>query len=113
MELKQLYKDLTVLCKTEMPLPDFLLHCDMSARRYLCRYPKKLLLPHGEYIAPETIGDSLALEESFYTAMLYCIAGSYLASEVYLARADAEAEDAYKTLWRRAAHGKRRKGDAW
>lgn len=113
MELKQLYKDATVLCKTEMPLPDFLLYCDMGARRYLNRYPKKLLLPHGEHIAPESISDSLALHEIFYNAMLYFIAGSFLASDACLARAENEADYAYRVLWRRAAYGKRRKGDAW
>lgn len=113
MELKQLYKDLTVLIGTEIPLPVFFVHCDLCARRYLRRYPKKLLLGAGEYISPENINDALAVDESFYGAVLYAIAGSYLGDAAYAARADGEAEDAYKALWRKSVRGKRRKGDAW
>jgi len=106
MELKQLYKDAVVLCKTEIPLPDFLLQADVGARSILNRYPKKLVLGQGEYVTPLCLDDPFPLAEAFYTAILYRIAGD-------LQTAEAEAEAAYKTLWRHAARGKRRKGDTW
>lgn len=113
MELKKLYGDLTVLLGTEIPLYSFLLYCDMGARGLLCRYPKKLLLPVGEYYTPESISDALPLAEEFYTSLLYFIGGSARGDESLLKKSEAMAEEAYRTLWRAHARGKRRKGDAW
>lgn len=113
MELKQLYKDTVVLCKTEVTLPTFLLQADLAARRLCNRYPKRLVLGQGEYITPLAASDAYAVDDAFYTAVLYRIAGSVLGSAEFSALADAAEEDAYKALWRAAARGKRRKGDVW
>lgn len=113
MELKQLYKDAVVLCKAELPLPDFLLHADVGARRLCNRYPRKLVLGKSTYVSPLSIEDAYAVGDAFYAAILYRIAGEYLGNAAYLALADAEAEEAYKSLWRASARGKRRKGDDW
>lgn len=113
MELKKLYNDTVVLCKCEMPLHDFLLYCDIAARSLLAKYPKKLIMPDGEYISPEGISDALALDSEFYTAMLYFVAGSFCGSENYLRESERAAEAAYLRLWRLSARGKRMKGDRW
>lgn len=113
MDLKKLYGDLTVLLGREIPLYSFLLYCDMGARTLLCRYPKKLLLPVGEYSPPESLSDALPIAEEFYTAVLYYVGGSARREESMLKKSEAAAEEAYRTLWRTAARGKRRKGDVW
>ncbi len=113
MELKKLYVDLSVLLGREIPIYAFLLYADMCARTLLCRYPKKLLLPVGEYTSPESLLDALPIDEAFYSALLYAIAGSAGGEENYTKKSDAAAEEAYRTLWRVHARGKRRKGDAW
>lgn len=113
MELKKLYGDLTVLIGTEVPTYSFLLYCDMGVRTLLGRYPKKLLLPVGEYCPPETLSDVLPIAEEFYTALLWFIGGSVRGEENMLKKSETAAEEAYRTLWRAAARGKRRKGDVW
>ncbi len=113
MELKKLYSDLTVLLGTEVPLYSFLLYCDMGVRTLLCRYPKKLLLPVGEYCPPESISEALPIDERFYTALFWFVGGSVRGDADMLQKSEAAAEDAYRTLWRNAARGKRRKGDVW
>ena len=113
MELTQLYKDTVLLCKTEVTLPAFLLQADLAARRLCNRYPKKLVLGQGEYIPPLAVGDAYAVDDAFYTAVLYRIAGDVLGDAAMTRLADAAEEDAYKSLWRASARGKRRKGDVW
>ena len=113
MELKQLYKDMVLLCKTEVTLPTFLLQADLAARRLCNRYPRKLVLGDGVYVPPLSVEDAYAVGEAFYAAVLYSVAGGCLGNADYQAIADAEAEEAYKALWRASARGKRRKGDVW
>lgn len=113
MELKKLYRDTVILCKKEVPQHDFLLWCDMAARSFLSRYPKKLLLPHGEYISPAEMTDTLMLDEEFYTAVIYFAAGNLVSSESYLKQSETLANAAYLKLWRRSAKGKRMRGDKW
>ncbi|MBQ5389933.1 MAG: hypothetical protein IIU58_03405 [Clostridia bacterium] len=113
MELKKMYSDLSVLIGKEIPIYAFLLYADMCAGTLLCRYPKKLLMPVGEYSAPVDISDAIPLSDLFYTALLYGIAGSACGNDSFLAKSDAAAEQAYRTLWRAHARGKRRKGDVW
>ena len=113
MDLKKLYGDLTMLLGREIPVYTFLLQADLCARTLLCRYPKKLLLAVGEYVAPETISDTIALHEAFFPALLYGIAGGVSGEADFIKAGEAAAEDAYRTLWRAHARGKRRKGDVW
>ena len=68
MDLKKLYGELTVLCGSEIPIYTFLTYLDMGVRDFLCRYPKKLIMPHGEYVTPESLSDGLALDDSFSLA---------------------------------------------
>ena len=113
MELKKLYRDTVVLCKKEIPLPDFLLWCDVGARAFLSRYPKRFLLPKGEYVTPVSLSDPLMISSEFYTAIIYFISGNYLANEGYIKNSENAASQAYLKLWREAARGKRMKGDKW
>ena len=113
MELKKLYRDAAVLAKCEIPLNDFLLFCDMAARTFLAKYPKKLLLPKGQYSSPKSLADSLMISGEFYTAVLYFVAGSYLPDEKYLEEGENAASSAYIKLWRENARGKRMRGDKW
>ena len=113
MELKKLYRDATMLARCEIPQNDFLLFADMGARTLLSKYPKKLLLPKGQYSSPKSITDTLAISGEFYNAMIYFIAGSYLSNEKYLEESGEAASYAYIKLWRESARGKRIKGDKW
>ncbi len=113
MELEQLFFDTKLLCKGELSLADFLLYYDMGVNRFLTRYPKKLLLPHGEYVRPERLEGNFVLPDCFYFAILYFIGGIFLGNEVMFADADKHAEEAYLSLWKEAARGKRLKGDRW
>ncbi len=113
MELKKLYRDAVILCKKELPLNDFLLWCDIAARAFLGRYPKKLLLPKGEYITPRSISDRLMIDTEFYNAVLYFVAGGFCADAGYRSQAEEAANAAYLKLWRESARGKRMKGDVW
>lgn len=113
MELKKLYGDLTVLLGREIPTYTFLLYVDLCAQNLLCRYPKKLILPVGEYVPPRTLAEALPLADAFYTALLYAIAGSVVEKDAWITKSDTAAEEAYRSLWRADAKGKRRKGDAW
>ena len=113
MELKKLYRDTLVLCQSEIPLNDFLLFCDMAARTFLSKYPKRLLLPKGQYSTPRSLDASLMISTEFYTAVLYFAMGSFLHDEKYLKMSESAANDAYIRLWRENARGKRRKGDEW
>lgn len=113
MELEQLFFDTKLLCGGELSLAEFLLYYDMCMRRYLTLYPKKLLLPHGEYVRPERLEGSCDLPDSFYFAILYYISGIFLENAAMFADADKHAEKAYLALWKEAARGKRLAGDRW
>ncbi len=113
MELKKLYRDLMLLCEREVSLADFLLYADIGARGILARYPKRLVLPKGEYSSPANISDPLMISGEFYTAVLYFAAGSILSDEKLLKKSEEEAKCAYLKLWREAARGKRMRGDKW
>ncbi len=113
MELKKLYRDAVVLCKRELSLNDFLLWCDIAARTFLSRYPKKLILPQGEYSTPRNLSDSLMIDGAFYSAVLYFVAGAICENDNYRSLGDTAAGEAYLKLWRDSARGKRMKGDEW
>lgn len=113
MDLKKLYIALTDLLGKEIAVSTFLAQVDLSARALLCRYGQKLLLPIGEYFAPETLSDALPLHEAFFAAVLYTVAGSVSGEDRFTKQGEATAEDAFRTLWRAHARGKRRKGDVW
>ena len=113
MDLKKLYADICIRLKREIPIYEFLSYTDTGIRAFLCRFSKKLLLGRGEYTSPENLNSSVALDEVFYTALLYFILGSINADEKMLKKSESEAESAYKTLWKRVAVGKRRACDRW
>lgn len=113
MELKRLYRDCTVLAGREIGQNDFLLYCDIAARTFLAKYPKKLLLPKGQYSSPKSLADSLMISGEFYTAVLYFVVGSFLSCEKHLKASEEAANSAYIKLWRESARGKRMKGDKW
>ena len=109
MDLKKLYKDICVLA-CEMPIYSFLTYCDMFARHVIAAYGKPYAIGDGEYSTPETLSDSYAIDDAFYNAALFYIAGQASASGELLAKSEAEAQNAYRTRWRAAARGKRIKG---
>lgn len=113
MDLKKLYKDITVLCGRELPVYTFLTLCDMCAGALLCRYPKNIVVGKGEYITPENLESSFSVDSAFYTAVVCHIIGSINNDGEKLKQSETEAEKAYLSLWKRAAHGKRKKCDRW
>ncbi len=113
MDLKKLYGDVCVQLKRELPIYEFLSYADTGVRALLCRYPKKLLLGRGEYTSPEDLSASVALDGAFYTSLLYFILGSANGDGATLEKSFAEAESAYKTLWKSTACGKRMACDRW
>ncbi len=113
MDLKKLYGDVTVLLKREVPIYEFLASCDLGVRTLLCRYQKKLIVGKGEYIAPEDLNSSVALDGAFYPFLLYFIIGTLCSDEKMLEKSRDEAQNAYKMLWRAAARGKHIKNDRW
>lgn len=113
MDLKKLYGDVCVQLKRELPIYEFLSYADLGIRALLCRYPKKLLLCRGEYTSPEDLNSSIALDAAFYTSLLYFVIGSANGDGTTLEKSNSEAENAYKTLWKSAARGKRVACDRW
>lgn len=112
MDTKKLYGDVCVLCG-EVPVYAFLTYCDMCARSLLQRYGEKLCLGAGEYMTPASLSDALALDDAFYNAVLLFAAGKATGDEKLLEKSRAEAEIAYKNLWRKSARGKRVLGVKW
>ena len=110
--LNKLYADLTVLCGTEFPLPRVLLAADAACRTLLAKYPQKLIAT-GEYAQPMTLADALPLADCLYPALLDMAAARLTGDAALAARGEAEAENAYLTLWCAAARGKRKRGDNW
>lgn len=110
--LHKLYADLVVLTGTEFPLPRFLVAVDAVCRGWLAKYPPKLLSA-GEYTPPATLADTLTLADCLYPALLDTVAGRLADDAALIARGTAEAENAYLTLWRASARGKRKRGDNW
>lgn len=113
MELEQLYYYITLVCKQEPSLPDFFFYYDMAVRRFLARYPKKLLLAHGEYKKPTSLSEGFALHERFDMPIIYFVGGSLAGYEQMVDDADRLADEIYLSLWKDAARGKRLKGDRW
>lgn len=113
MDLKKLYGDITALCGIEIPVFKFIALCDVGAREIICRYPKKFTVGKGEYISPETLSSSIALNGAFYQAMLYFILGSEKEDSELLKKSTVAAEDAYRNLWSADAKGKRIRRDVW
>ncbi|MBE6680067.1 MAG: hypothetical protein E7598_06055 [Ruminococcaceae bacterium] len=113
MDLKKLYGDACVRLGRELPIYEFLSYVDTCVRTLLCRYQKKLLIGISEYTSPESLNSSIALDGIFYTAVLYFVLGSASGNEKLLEKCDLEAENAYRTLWKKAARGKRRVCDRW
>ncbi|MBR5538431.1 MAG: hypothetical protein IKU61_00880 [Clostridia bacterium] len=113
MDLKKLYRDVTVLCREEIPLNDFLLYCDMAVRTFLAKYPKKYLLPKGQYSSPTSLSDSLMISGEFYNAVLYFVAGNCTLNEKQLELSEDAASNAYIKMWRENARGKHIRGDKW
>ena len=110
--LHKLYADLVVLTGTEFPLPRFLVAVDAVFRGWLAKYPPKLLSA-GEYTPPAALADTLPLADCLYPALLDTVAGRLADDAALIARGTAEAENAYLTLWRASARGKRKRGDNW
>ena len=113
MDLKKLYTDILALLGTELAIFKFLAFCDMGAREIIARYPKKITVGVGEYLSPESLDSSFALNEEFYLAMLYYVLGCSKGEESLLTKSKESAEDAYLTLWREKAKGKRIAKDRW
>lgn len=110
MELKTLYTSLGVLLNREVPLYAFLLSYDLAVRALLCRYPKSVLLPDGEYTAATSPEDSFPLADAFFPAVLYLTAGELSADKAMTAKGEELADRAYLTAWRDRMRGKHRKG---
>lgn len=113
MTLEELYEDVNIFCKGELTVPEFLLYYDMAVTRYLARYPRLLLMPEGEYVRPESLSEGVCLPDCFYHALTYYISGYFLANDALFDASDDRAEDAFRTLWRAHARGKRIRGDTW
>ncbi len=113
MDLKKLYRDVSVLLGKEIPIYTFLTYFDMGARALLCRYGKKLLIGKGEYTTPETLDSSAVLDVAFYTSLIYYVAGMACGDEAMIKKSDSEANGAYILLWRQSAKNKTRKCDRW
>lgn len=112
MDIKRLYSDMCVFCG-EVPVYTFLTYCDMCARSLLQEYGEKLCVGEGEYMTPASLSDTFALDDAFYNAVLLFAAGKALGDEKLFENSRAEAENAYKNLWRKAARGKRVLGVKW
>lgn len=110
--LNKLYADLTVLTRTEFPLPQFFLAVDGVCRAWLAAYPTRLIAVGG-YATPCSLDDVLPLAACLYPALLDTVAGRLTDSAILEARGKTEAEQAFLSLWRTAARGKRKRGDIW
>ena len=113
MDLKKLYTDVTVILGKELSIYKFLTLCDMGAKAIIGRYPKKFTLCGSEYISPETLSSSFALCDAFYISLLYYVIAAENADENMYKKSKDAAEDAYLTLWRKSAAGKRIANDIW
>ncbi len=112
MDLKKLYSDVCILAN-EMPIYLFLAHCDSFARSVIAKYGTRYAVGEGEYCTPDTLNSSFAICDAFYNAALFYISGKANGDMQSLEKSESEAENAYLSLWREGARGKRIKGAAW
>lgn len=87
---------------------DFLAHFDTSVKSILARYGAKyVLIPGAVYVRPAGIEDEAPVYEEYmgaiYDNILFLLTGNGDRKTDYVA----EAEDAYKTVWRSLNRGKK------
>lgn len=112
MDIKKLYSDVCILAG-EIPLFTFLLYCDMFARMLISLYGTKYAVGEGEYLAPESIGDSYSVDAAFYGAARLYIAGKAHCNEQMIEESKAMAQKVYLTMWRERNKNKCIKGAKW
>ena len=112
MDIKKLYGEAVAVCG-DIPLYAFLACIDRFARRAINRYGKAYTVLDGEYVTPDTLDGAFALDEAYKTALFYFILGELKGDGVLLEKSEKDAEDAYRSLWRAAAKGKRILKEAW
>lgn len=104
MIIKELYDKITLSspCKQS----EFLSHFDTSVRSILARYGARyVLLPGTVYMKPVNIEEDTPVFEEYMNALydniLFLLTGSTDRKTDYVQ----EAEDAYKTVWKRLTRG--------
>ena len=112
MDIKKLYSDVCILA-CEIPLFTFLLYCDTFARMLISTYGKEYAVGEGEYIPPESIGDSYSVDGAFYGAARTFVAGKVLGDAQMVDESKKEAQKVYLSLWKQRNKGKRIKGAKW
>ena len=106
MIIKELYDKITLAHPCNQA--DFLTHYDTSVRAILARYGSRyVLLPGSEYVRPAGICDDSPVYEEYMNALydniLFLLTGNGDRKTDYVQ----EAEDAYKTVWKRIMRNRR------
>ena len=104
MIIKELYDKVTLAQPCNQS--DFLTHFDTSVRSIVSKYGTKyVLLPDTVYTRPTGINDDSPVYEEYmnaiYDNILFLLTGSTDRKTDYVA----EADDAYKTVWKRLMRG--------
>ena len=71
------------------------------------------LLLSGAYFTPQSLDDTLPLDENFFPALLDAVTAAETKEEAAAKSSERKAESAYLMLWRATARGKRIRGDVW
>lgn len=100
MILKELYENVTHVQDTSQDA--FMSHVDTTVRALMARYGEKyVLLPGTVWVKNVNIGADMPVYEEYFPAIrdnvLYLLTGNGDRKTDYVA----EAEDAYKTVWRK------------
>lgn len=106
MILKELYEN--VLQVQDCRQSAFLSHVDTTVRSLIARYGKKYVLLSGaEWVRTKNIEGEIPVAEEYFVPIrdniLYLLTGNPDRKTDYVQ----EAEDAYKTVWRRKMRNKR------
>lgn len=101
MFIRDLYEAVNAIAPCSQP--KFIAFLDTTAHSLMAKYGAKRVVNDGAYIKPININDDIPLKDEFRNAIvsnvLYLVTGNPDHKTDYVA----EAEYAYKTVWRRSA----------
>ena len=107
MNTKQLFLRVYEVCPMEVQ--DFFTHLGTCVRMLLARYPTSLLAAagDGEITIPRTFEDACAIDPLYEGVLIQGVIAGKTQSKADQNAFLEEADLVYRTLWRRAARGKR------
>lgn len=108
MVIRDIYEAVTVTSPCSQPV--FLAHLDTTVRSLMAKYGLKRVINNGVYAKPCYINGDIAVKDEYWNAVvsniLYLLTGNDAHKTDYIY----EAENAYKTVWKRDMEGVRMVG---